>query len=360
MNERRVLLIGSNILGNATVTRRISEAMGGLLDVSVTCVSIDQGDIDFCRIPRGVRRYQLLPTYLVLRKRLQELYRREPNFDLIFVITCQPLVALHGLWPDARVALWFDGLPYHSSPKFFARILNVLTRFVYRAPFGRIRHLLPMSEWASSRVSEFSFPKVRDVVISPARVSRSVWENRHPERASAGEVIRVLMVGNNAEGKGFIDFFHWCVRQKKDLSRFEFFVVSNERNRRLKDLVQGLPVLFFENISHDSLSELVGIYHSSHILLLPTKADMMPNVLIEAAASRLPIIASNIGAINEVVVDGRTGWLVESQRWDLFFERLKQFAYDPSYFSEKDIAENAERFFDEKLCADLSEIVFCK
>ena len=75
----------------------------------------------------------------------------------------------------------------------------------------------------------------------------------------------------------------------------------------------------------------------------------MPNVLIEAAASRLPIIATDIGAINEVVSHGVTGWLVEPSDWPEFYERLVEFVEHPDSFRKAEILKNAERFLDKNM-----------
>jgi glycosyltransferase involved in cell wall biosynthesis len=47
------------------------------------------------------------------------------------------------------------------------------------------------------------------------------------------------------------------------------------------------------------------------VLVLPSRAENQPVAIIEAMALGLPVIASNIGAIPEQVVDGETGILIE-------------------------------------------------
>lgn len=356
----RVLIIGSNILGNSTATRRFREVIGAVEGVEATYVGIDQEEIEKCQLPRNVRRYQLIPTYGILRKKLRKLADLEERFDIIFVITCQPLLAIRGLWPKARIALWFDGLPHHPGEGVFSLLMNAASRILYNSQFSRVQYLLPMSGWAERQIQRFKFSGVRLTIRSPIRVSREIWGNVAPIQPKAGEVVRVLLVGNNAEGKGFVDFFSWCYENRKDLSAFNFTIVSNDRSSALREVVRGMPVTIVGDITHADIERLAEIYHSSHIFLLPTKADMMPNVLIEASASQLPCIATNIGAINEVVIDGRTGWLVEHHRWDLFFDRLKTFSENPGQFSRDELRGNAERFFAEQMINDVKKIIYSK
>lgn len=54
----------------------------------------------------------------------------------------------------------------------------------------------------------------------------------------------------------------------------------------------------------------VRLYNAADCLLLPSRSEGFPTVVGEAMACGTPVIASRVGGVSELVVDGRTGWLV--------------------------------------------------
>jgi glycosyltransferase involved in cell wall biosynthesis len=52
---------------------------------------------------------------------------------------------------------------------------------------------------------------------------------------------------------------------------------------------------------------------ASDVFVLPTLTEALPTVLAEAMAAKLPIIASQVGGIPEMIVDGQHGFLVEPE-----------------------------------------------
>src|SRR4029450_7587873 len=55
---------------------------------------------------------------------------------------------------------------------------------------------------------------------------------------------------------------------------------------------------------------------ASDIFVLPTLTEALPTVLAEAMAAKLPIIASRVGGVPEMVMDGQNGCLVEPEDVD--------------------------------------------
>jgi len=73
----------------------------------------------------------------------------------------------------------------------------------------------------------------------------------------------------------------------------------------LADRVVPSRVRFFERTA--APEEALA---AADVLVLPSQTEGMPAVLIEAGMSAIPSVATDVGSVSEVVVDGETGVLV--------------------------------------------------
>jgi glycosyltransferase involved in cell wall biosynthesis len=76
--------------------------------------------------------------------------------------------------------------------------------------------------------------------------------------------------------------------------------------------------------------ELMSCYRQANVFLFPSRHEGMPNAMLEAMASGLPVIASCIAGNEELVVDGETGYLVPSEDIEALQTALKKLLIDPT------------------------------
>jgi glycosyltransferase involved in cell wall biosynthesis len=60
-------------------------------------------------------------------------------------------------------------------------------------------------------------------------------------------------------------------------------------------------------------AELLPILAQAHIFVNPSRHEGMPNAVLEAMASGLPIIATRIAGNEDLVINGKNGFLIESE-----------------------------------------------
>ena len=71
--------------------------------------------------------------------------------------------------------------------------------------------------------------------------------------------------------------------------------------------------------------EVIEYYQRADVFCLPSFAEGIPVVLMEAMACELPIVATEITGVPELVEDGVSGYLVTPGRPDLIADRLARF-----------------------------------
>lgn len=74
--------------------------------------------------------------------------------------------------------------------------------------------------------------------------------------------------------------------------------------------------------------QLIEQYHWSNLFLFPSRHEGMPNAVLEAMASGLPVIASRIAGSEELVSNGETGFLFPSEDIEALRDALHKLISD--------------------------------
>ena len=77
--------------------------------------------------------------------------------------------------------------------------------------------------------------------------------------------------------------------------------------------------------------ELIRLYQSSDLFVLPTRADCYSLVAMEAMSCGLPVVISRLGGIPEIVEDGETGHLLDPDDYESLAEALDRLVSDMAY-----------------------------
>ena len=75
---------------------------------------------------------------------------------------------------------------------------------------------------------------------------------------------------------------------------------------------------------------LAACYSASELLIYPTRADNLPNVLIEAISCGTPCITFDVGGCGEIIQDGIDGFVIECFDIEQFSTRVIEMLNKPN------------------------------
>jgi glycosyltransferase involved in cell wall biosynthesis len=129
----------------------------------------------------------------------------------------------------------------------------------------------------------------------------------------------ILSVGRLIEKKGFPILLRAAAIIASEGIDFELAIIGEGPQREeLEQLINGLALTTKVHLpGEQSEDEMMAVYRMADLFALtPIVAedgdrDGLPNVIIEAMAADIPVVATNVGAIGELVVHEETGLLAQ-------------------------------------------------
>jgi glycosyltransferase involved in cell wall biosynthesis len=147
---------------------------------------------------------------------------------------------------------------------------------------------------------------------------------------------RLLFVGNLIPVKGvryLIDAFSMLIRFEKEVHLT--FIGEGEERAALERQAQETGIsASVEFIGVQPPEEIESWMNRSDCLVLPSLSEGTPNVVLEAMACGLPVVASDLPGIREVVRDGITGLLTQPRNTEDLAQKLLKLIRDRSLSEE--------------------------
>ena len=95
-------------------------------------------------------------------------------------------------------------------------------------------------------------------------------------------------------------------------------------------LAAWVVLLYEADIAAEVDRSTVEVFTVKVALVLPSGNEGTPVSVIEALAAELPVVATRVGGVPDVVRDGEDGFLVEAGATDDLADRLALLARDPA------------------------------
>ena len=238
---------------------------------------------------------------------------RRPDAVLLFVAVGASMVEKGAMAWYARLR----GVPVIMFPRGGSVVddcrESAWTRAWVRCCFRGARTIICQSEsWRRFAIGTLGFAPGNVRVVRNWTATPELLEIGARRTPRAGPPVRLLFLGWLERDKGIFELLEAC-RQLPDRRHFTLEIAGDGHaaaaardfatRHGLDDRVRFRGWLRGAEL-HAALAE-------AEVLVLPSWAEGLPNAMVEAMAAQLAVVVTAVGAIPEVIADGRSGMLAE-------------------------------------------------
>lgn len=235
----------------------------------------------------------------------------------------------------AWIMYYLRGIPYgvyfggsdipHANPSRYQVIYPIITpllRAIWRAAAFRTVCSHELVELGTKADPQTEF------MLIPNGVETARFK---PIDRAPNPKVKILFIGRLIPRKGFQRVVR-ALPKLRTLAKYPFeieVVGSGAARQHLDVLAEELGVAdLIRYVGTVSYDELEKSYQYADIFVLTSLSEGMPSVILEAMGCGLPIIASDVGGNNEIVSEGKNGFLIKGDDVDLIAQRLASLIND--------------------------------
>jgi len=151
-----------------------------------------------------------------------------------------------------------------------------------------------------------------------------------------------------------IEKFKGIEAVKSDTNENQVIYIGRDSPEKGIDILKSIEkqikgkVVYCTNVEW---KKAMSILKSSNVLVLPSRIESIPNVIKEAFFLKVPVVATNVGGIPEIVTHGKTGLLVPPNEPQSLADSINHLLENKEY--AKKLADAAYEFLINNLTWDI-------
>ncbi|HEX2912516.1 MAG TPA: glycosyltransferase family 4 protein [Chloroflexia bacterium] len=348
MHPKRFTFLMENFLGHVPFAQNLQKAFANqkLAEIEWCLLDFDPTN-PIAKIPQIRDNWTLRGSYKAQRSINRQRKQGRPA-DLYFFHT-QSIALTAGLArKHAPVVISLDATPLNYDRVGVAYGHRSKNKYVEKVKLGLNRHvfhsatfLITWSEWARQSLIEDYSIAANKVEVVPPGTDLAFWKGAMNNSKPSEEdgKIRLLFVGGDFERKG--GRLLYDVFRRNFADKCELHLIT-------KGQVEESPGVFVHRNINPNSPEIQALFGATDIFILPTEGDCLPVAITEAMASGLPVISTRMGAIEEAVLPGFNGYLIEPGDSERLVQALDRLVSDKALRQEMGQRgrERAEKYFD--------------
>lgn len=178
----------------------------------------------------------------------------------------------------------------------------------------------------------------RDVIIVPNGINLNEVAEREAEGGNPGK--KILFVGRLHPVKGTQYLLGAMSIVHRELPEAKLILVGDgEEREHLETLTDNLGIRecveFAGRVPHERVKDYMN---QAEVFVLSSLSEGFPVTILEAMACGLPVVATRVGGVPDIIKNGTNGYLVDTMNQEQIAEALLNLLQDKQL--RKDISEN--------------------
>jgi glycosyltransferase involved in cell wall biosynthesis len=164
------------------------------------------------------------------------------------------------------------------------------------------------------------------------------------------DALIVGLIGRLATEKGVDIFLRAAARALMELPATKFVVVGEGPDREQLELLIDELQIRKSVCMLGRRDDMPSVYASLDIMVSASRREGLPMAILEGMASSRPVIATAVGAVPDVIVNGRTGVLVPSENVEALASEIVTLLNHAT--QRADLGAAAKRLIEEEFSAE--------
>ena len=203
-----------------------------------------------------------------------------------------------------------------ASVELLSRITYPYIKFMEKVYLKRTQNFVCVSEWIKKLSG-----------VDGRVIHNGIDERRFSPQKKNNKVPNVLYVGRLLAMKG-IDCLIESLRPLLLKKRIKLLILGEGNANKYRKKLSGIDKSYYSFLGTLPYEKIHAAYQNADIFLLPSLTESFPFSILEAMASRVAVVSSNVGGVPEIIEDYKTGLLFEPNNAQQLYEKVTMLLED--------------------------------
>ncbi|WP_309640357.1 glycosyltransferase family 4 protein [Flavobacterium sp.] len=272
-----------------------------------------------------------IATWFYYRKYLEKYINQYVDSDKIDLIEAPDWTGITAFM-NLKVPLI---IRFHGSDAYFCHLENrrqkIKNFLLEKWGIQKATAYISPSDFAS-KITQYIFRiKHKPIIKIPSGLSLEKFHNPTPNDYQKG---LILYMGTIIRKKGVLELAPIFEKVVREYPEAQLIIVGSDSYDiktklastwlLLQNALNGATIAKVKYLGKVPYHDIQQYIRSANVCVFPTFAETQGMVTIEAMAMQKAVVNSNIGWANEIIEDGKSGFLVHPKEHDLFANRILQ------------------------------------